>query len=83
MKRTTLSLLVAVMLAASVPAMAQVTTSETIGPNGISRTRTVHRGNMTVSQSISRGRFGHGCATTTRARRTPFGVQRSVVRRCH
>ena len=85
MKRTALTLLATLMLAAASPAaMAQVTTSETIGPNGVSTSRTVHRGNVTVTRSASRGRFGlHGCNTVTRTRRTAFGVQRSSVRRCH
>ncbi len=85
MKRATLSLLAAVMLAASAPAaMAQVTTTQKYGPNGYSASRTIHRGNVTVTRSMSRGRFGmHGCNTVTRTVRTPFGLRKSSVRRCH
>ena len=85
MKRAILPLLVAVMLAVSAPmSMAQVTTTQSDGPNGYSASRTVHRGNMTVTRSMSRGPFGrHGCNTVTRTIRTPFGVRKSSVHRCH
>lgn len=85
MKRISIALTVVACLAASASvAEAQVTTSQTSGPNGYSASRTVHRGNMTVTRSMSRGVLGlHGCSTVTRVRHTPFGVARSSVRRCH
>ena len=85
MKRMTLPLLAAVMLAVSAPvAMAQVTTTQKYGPSGYSSSRAVHRGNMTVTRSMSRGPLGfHGCNTITRSVRTPFGVRRSSIHRCH
>lgn len=85
MKQTLIALTTMAVLATSAPtAMAQVTTSQSYGPNGYSASRTIHRGNMTVTRSMSRGTFGlHGCNTVTRSIRTPFGIRKSSVRRCH
>lgn len=85
MKRTLIALMAMAVLTASAPAaIAQVTTTQKYGPNGYSASRTVHRGNMTVTRSMSRGVLGlHGCNTVTRSVRTPFGIRKSSVRRCH